>query len=65
MVNPGTDVTFGNVKAVLHVLAGAIIVGASGKITTLVVLLTHVEGAARPAGMVSHGAASTYRACIV
>ena len=49
-------------KAALQVLAGAVIVGAAGKITTLAVLLTH--GLALPAGMVSHGAASTYRACI-
>ena len=38
-VNPDTAGTVGKVKAVLHVLEGATIVGANGKITTLTVLL--------------------------
>ena len=62
-LNPATGVTVGKVNAVLQVLAGAMMTGAAGKITTLTVLLT--QGLALPAGMVSQAAANTYRACIV
>lgn len=56
---PGTAATVGKVNAVLQVFAGAVIVGASGKIVTLTVLLTQFAGLALPAGMVSQAAAVT------
>ena len=43
-VNPVTVATVGNVNADAHVLDGAVITGAVGKITTLTVLLDpHVD----------------------
>ena len=38
-LNPATDVTAGKVNADAQVLAGAVITGAAGNITTLTVLL--------------------------
>jgi hypothetical protein len=46
-VNPYTSVTFGSVKDELHVLVGAVITGAVGKITTLTELLV----ASQPFGL--------------
>ena len=64
-VNPATGGTTGSDKAALHVLAGAVITGAAGKITVLTVLLAaHAPGPAEPAGVVPHAAAKTYLAVI-
>ena len=58
--------TEGRVKAALHALGGAMIDGASGKITTLAILLSlHPAGAEVPAGMFPHAAVNTYLAVIV
>ena len=62
-LNPVTAVTVGKVNADAHVPAGAVIVGAVGKITTLTVLLTpQVEVPAVPAAVAPHIAAVTYLA---
>ena len=62
---PGTAGTVGKLKAALQVFAGAVIVGAAGKIVTLTVLLLHAVGLALPAGIVSQADAVTYRAWTV
>ena len=52
-LKPGTAGTVGKLNAALQVFAGSVIVGASGKIVTLTVLLLQAAGLALPAGMVS------------
>ena len=65
-LKPATDGTFGKLNAALHVFAGAVIVGAVGKITTLTVLLgPHDPLPTVFAAVVPHAAVSTYRAVIV
>ena len=54
-MNPVTAGTLGNANALLHVLAGAVITGAVGKITTLTVLLAaHAPVPVVPAAVVPH-----------
>jgi hypothetical protein len=65
-LNPVTARTVGNVNAALHVLAGDVIAGAAGNITTLTVLLvpqTPVPGV--NAAVVPHADCRTYLAVIV
>jgi len=59
-LNPVTGVKVGKVNAVPQVLAGAVIVGAAGKITTLTVLDRQVLAVA--AGVVPQAVVKTYRA---
>ena len=62
-VNPGTAVTAGNVNAVLHVFVGAVITGAAGNITTLIMLLTtHDPFPMAPAVVLPQPDASMYLA---
>ena len=56
-LNPITGVTVGKVNAVPQVLAGAVIVGAAGNITTLTVLDRHVLAVA--AGVAPQAAVKT------
>jgi hypothetical protein len=63
-LNPVTGGTTGNVNADKQVLAGAVITGANGNITTLTTLLTP-QGLTVPAAIAPHAAASTYLAEIV
>ena len=66
MLNPATAVTVGNVNAALQVLAGAVITGAVGNITTLTVLLTpHKPVPAVAVAVPPQIAAVTYLAVIV
>lgn len=66
MVKFVTAATVGKVNAALHVLAGAVMVGAVGKITTLTVLLVaHAPVPAAPAAVPPQVAAKTYLAVIV
>jgi hypothetical protein len=61
-VNPDTEATVGNVNAEAQVLAGAVMVGAAGKITTLTVLLAaQPAGAVAPADKPAQADVSTYR----
>ena len=61
MVNPDTAATDGRVNAALHVLAGAVSVGAEGNITTLTVLLTpHEPLPVAPAAVLPQAAVNTY-----
>ena len=60
MVKFVTAATVGKVNAALHVLAGAVMVGAVGKITTLTVLLiVQPAGPVVPAAMLPQAAAVT------
>ena len=60
ILNPGTEVTAGKVKAAAHVLPGVARTGAIGKITTLIVLLVaHKPGPVVPATVLPHVAART------
>ena len=62
-LNPLTAVTLGSVKADAQVFAGALMLGALGKITTLTELLTPQEPVpAVPAAVAPQAAAKTYRA---
>ena len=62
-VNPGTAVTVGKLKAALHELAGAVIAGGAGKITTLTELLfAQAAVPAVVAGVAPHVEVSTYLA---
>ncbi len=64
--NPLTEGTDGSVKAALHVFAGAVIVGAKGKITTLTVLLFPQDpGPVEPARVLPQSDVRTYLAWIV
>jgi hypothetical protein len=66
VVKPETVATVGNVNAALHVLAGAVNVGAAGKITTLTILLVaHEPLPVAFAAVLPHAVAKTYCACIV
>jgi hypothetical protein len=66
MLNPPTVVTDGKLKADAHVLDGAMITGAVGKITTLTVLLTpHDPLPGVPANVPPQSVASTYLAVTV
>ena len=59
-LNPATAVTVGKVNAALQVLAGAVITGAVGKITTLTVLLDpHEPVPDVPAAVPPHVAVKT------
>jgi hypothetical protein len=59
-VNPGIAVTLGNVNAALHVLGGAVNVGAAGKITTFTLLLeAHKPVPAVPAATLPHAVDKT------
>ena len=60
ILNPLTAVTVGNVNADAHVLAGAVITGAVGKITTLTVLLAkQPAGAVVPTALLPQAAVKT------
>ena len=62
-LNPLTAVTLGSVKADAQVFAGALILGALGKITTFTKLLTPQEPVPpEPAAVEPQAAANTYRA---
>ena len=62
-MNPATAVTVGKVNATLQVLAGAVSIGAVGKITTFtVLLLPHKPVPAVPAAVLPHTAVVTYLA---
>lgn len=66
MLNPVTEGTAGNVKAVLQEFAGAVITGAVGNITTLTILLfRHAPVPMLPAGVLPHAVFKTYLADIV
>ena len=63
VVNPAMTGTVGNVKAALHVLAGEVITGAVGNITTFTVLLGPQRPDPKvPAGIPPQAAAKTYLA---
>ena len=65
-LNPATALTAGNVNADPQVLAGAVITGAVGKITTLTELLApHDPVPAVPAAVLPQVAAKTYCAVTV
>jgi hypothetical protein len=65
-VNPETEGTDGNVKAEAQVLAGAVITGAAGNITTWTILLTpHGPLPVEPAAVVPQAAVKTYCAWMV
>ena len=60
-LKPATAVTVGKENAVAHVLTGAVITGAVGKITTLTILLVAHELVPEvPAAVVPHVAVNIY-----
>ena len=66
ILKPGTAIIDGRANEDAHVLAGAVITGAAGKITTLTILLiAHDPAPVAPAGVAPHAMVRTYWACIV
>ena len=66
VVNPATVVTAGRVKAAAQVLAGAVMTGAAGNMTTLTVLpVPHDPVPAVPAVVLPQADVKTYFAAIV